>query len=153
MRHRARSAEGIWRDLVKISPHFDGRPSIRLDNTMPENPKVVGLSDGAFRLFVEAICWCSRQEKDGDIPAAMMRRIGTPRHIRELVDANLLAQTATVFTIHDYLKHQRSADEIGSFRESKALSGAKGAHMRWHVPTRRKVKDCAYCNGEAMANG
>lgn len=127
------------------APQFDSRPSIRLDHTMPENPKIVGLSDAAFRLFVEAICFCSRQETDGKITAPMMRRLGRPKVVSELVDCGLLEVVDDGFRVHDYLRHQRSSSEIAAFRQSKSESGAKGAHMRWHVPSRRRVKDCPFC--------
>lgn len=128
-------------------PPFDTRPTVRLEHSMPENPKIVGLSDAAFRLYVEAICWCSRQESDGIIPAAAMKRLGRPRAITELVKAELLHDALGTYLVHDYLLHQRSADEIAAFRSSKRASGAKGAHMRWHIPRRQFVEDCAYCQG------
>jgi hypothetical protein len=127
-------------------PEFDDRPSIRLTNTAPEHPKIVGLSDAAFRLWVELICYCSRQETDGKVTAAAMRRAGKPKVVAELLETEVLEQpNANLYLVHDYLRHQRSAAEIESFRESKAESGAKGAHMRWHVPRRQRVKDCPYC--------
>jgi len=130
-------------------PPFDTRPTVRLDHSMPENPKIVGLSDESFRLFIEAICWCSRQETDGKIPEAAMRRLGRRRAITELVKAELLIDMLGSYSIHDYLVHQRSCSEIAAFRASKAESGQRGAHMRWHVPTRKRSKDCPFCNGEA----
>ena len=112
---------------------------------MPENPKVVGLTDAAFRAFIEAICWCSRQESDGLIPEAALKRLAKPKVITELVAAGLLIHAVDTYAVHDYLVHQRSSEEIAAFRGSKAESGAKGAHMRWHVPTRKRVKDCPFC--------
>ena len=126
-------------------PDFDGRPTVRIVNTMPEHPKVVGLSDKAFRLYIEAICYCSRQESDGHVTDVMMRRMGVPKMIKELVDAGLLNKAAGGYEVHDYLKHQRSADEIKSYRESRSDAGALGAHKRWHVPNRKLVKDCPHC--------
>ena len=73
---------------------FDHRNFVRFDHGMPENPKVVGVSDAAFRLYVEAICWCSRQETNGRIPDAMMRRLGKPRVITELVTAKPISRVA-----------------------------------------------------------
>lgn len=127
-------------------PEFDNRPSVRFANTTPEHPKVVAMSDAAFRLWFDSICYCSRQELDGKITEPMMRKMGTPKTIRELLACRSLERTESGdYMVHDYLHHQRSAAEIQSFRESKSENGAKGAHMRWHVPTRKKVKDCPYC--------
>lgn len=130
-------------------PPFDPRPTIRLDHGMPENPKIVGLTDAAFRLYVESLCWCSRQESDGRIPAAAMARLGRPRTVVELVKAGLVSDQVGSYSIHDYLAHQRSAAEIASFRQGKRLSGRKGAHKRWHVPRRQVVEDCEWCQGTA----
>ena len=32
---------------------------IKLDDTTPDHPKVDGLSNAAFRAWIEAICYCS----------------------------------------------------------------------------------------------
>lgn len=127
---------------------FDTRPSIRVVNTMPEHPKVIGLSDAAFRALVELWCYCGRYETDGEVPTAYVTRTYKPRAIAELESAGLLLR-GDVVTMHDYLAHNRSSDEIESFRQSQAESGAKGAHMRWHVPRRIKAKGCEYCQAEA----
>lgn len=131
--------------MTNAPPPFDSRPTIRLDHTMPENPKIVGLSDAAFRLFIECLCWCSRQESDGIIPAAAMKRLGRPKVIAELVKAELIDDALGSYVVHDYLSHQRSAAEISAFRQGKRESGQKGAHMRWHVPRRAFDKDCPFC--------
>ena len=126
-------------------PDFDTRPSIRICNTAPEHEKIVGLSDRAFRVWVETICYCSRQETDGKITEAAMRRQGQPKVIRELVSAGLLEAIPEGYIVHDYLRHNRSKAEIQSFRESKAESGQMGAHKRWHIPRRQFSKDCQFC--------
>ena len=133
-----------------MAESFDYRPFVRLDHGMPENPKVVGLSDTAFRLYVEAICWCSRQETDGEIPEAMMRRLGSVKACNELVRAGLVERSDVAFHIHDYLDFQRSAAEIQAFRDAKGVAGAKGNHQRWHVARRKRDKDCEYCLKEVV---
>lgn len=132
-------------------PPFDTRPSIRIANTAPEHPKIAGLSDAAFRLWIEVLCWCSRQEKDGLVPESVMKRLGRPRVVTELVKAEVLHEAMGSYLVHDYLEHQRSAEEIASFRASKSESGTKGAHMRWHVPNRKSVADCPFCQEVADA--
>lgn len=127
---------------------FDERTYVSIDHGMPENRKIVGLSDRAFRLYVEAICYCSRQQSDGSIPAAALQRMGRPATARELVAAGLFEPVGADWMVHDYLRHQRSADEIAAFRQSRAESGDKGAHMRWHVGRRRTDPNCQWCQGE-----
>ncbi len=138
--------------MAKLSsvPDFAGRPTVRLDQGMPEKDSIIALSDAAFRLMVEAICYCGRAETDGAIPAAWMRKNGRPRAIKELVDGGHLAlMEPSRYLLVDYLAWNRAADEVDSIRASRSESGQKGAHMRWHVPSRKKVKGCALCYPEA----
>lgn len=124
---------------------FDYRSFVRVDHGMPENPKVVGLSDGAFRLYVEVICWCSRQETDGRVPSAQLRRLGSRRHGDELIGAGLLDTISDEYEVHDYLHFQRSAEEIAAFRAAKGKAGALGNHQRWHIARRRRDPECEFC--------
>ena len=127
-------------------PPFKTRPTVRLDHGMPEKDSVLELSDSAFRLLIEAICYCSRQESDGRVPKAQLRRMATtPNAAKELVTQGHMAEQDGAWVLVDYLCWNRAATEIDSFRASKGESGAKGAHARWHVPRRQRVKGCIYC--------
>lgn len=130
-------------------PNFESRPTVRLDHGMPEKGSVVSLSDSAFRLMIEAICYCSRQETDGLIPKAQVERMATkPGAVKELVKRGHLEDADTdddEWVLVDYLKWNRAKSEIDSFRQSRGEQGVKGAHMRWHVPRRQKVKGCVLC--------
>lgn len=126
-------------------PEFDNRPSVRFSHTTPEHPKIAAMTDAGFRAWFDAICYCSRQETDGKITIPVMRRMASPRVIKELLAVGSLDVIPEGYFVHDYLRHQRSAAEIQSFRESKAASGQLGAHKRWHIPRRVKVKDCPFC--------
>lgn len=76
---------------------MDDRTYIRLHDGMPDHPKVVGLTDAAFRLYVEALCWCSRRHANGAIAAAALPSIGIHKRplalAAELVDAGLWERT------------------------------------------------------------
>jgi hypothetical protein len=124
---------------------FDSRLFVRLDHGMPDNPKIIGLSNAAFRLYVEAICWCSRQEQDGKIPIAMMRRMGTAKTAGELVTARLIEEHPPEYLIHDYLDFQRSSKEIGAYRDARGKAGSLGNHQRWHVARRKRDPNCEFC--------
>ena len=56
-----------------------------LDDKMPEHPKNVGLSDGAFRLHVSGICYCNRHLTDGIISADMVAQL-MPRYRKSFLD-------------------------------------------------------------------
>ena len=130
---------------------FDHRAYVSIDHGMPENPKIIGLSDAAFRMFIEAICYCSRAQSDGIIPGAALRRLGSAESADELFDNGLLEASGQNWAVHDYLMHQRSADEIALLREHKSDNGTKGSHARWHVARRKYDPACVHCNPEAEA--
>lgn len=104
----------------------DSRTYIRLHDGMADHPKIDGLSDGAFRLLVSMWCWCSRHLTDGHVPAATWVKRGTPKARAELVESGMAILTDTGVFMHDYLEHQRSADEVRELKEKRRESGSKG---------------------------
>lgn len=109
----------------------DERTYIRLHDGMPDHPKIVGLSDAAFRLYIEALCWCSRHLTDGRIPPAALRKLGAVKTARELEAAGLLlAAGGGHWEVHDYLRHQRSAAEVEELREKRRAAGSKGGKAK-----------------------
>lgn len=109
----------------------DTRTYIRLHDGMPDHPKIDGLSDRAFRLLIETWCWCSRHLTDGRIPATTWRKRGTPASRQEIIDAGLaeVGPDGAVL-MHDYLEHQRSADEVAALREARREAGRKGGKAK-----------------------
>ncbi|PFG16292.1 hypothetical protein ATK74_0826 [Propionicimonas paludicola] len=137
-------------------PEFEAAPSVRIDQAMPEKGSIVVLSDAAFRLMIESICYCGRNETNGFLPATWLRKNGRPKAIAELVAQGHLAEVDNAtYQLPDYLRWNRAASEINAYRQSKSEGGSKGAHMRWHEAARKKVKDCAYCypDTQAASNG
>lgn len=121
----------------------DDRTYIRLHDGMPDHPKVESLSDRAFRLLVETWCWCSRHLTDGRVPAAIWAKRGTPKARRELLAAGLVQDCGDHFVMHDYLEHQRSAEQVRELKAVRASVGTLGSHKRWHK-TRTDPK-CPHC--------
>lgn len=134
---------------------FDSRPHVRIDHGLPENRKVADLSDAAFRLYIEAICFCSRTESNGHISDAQMRRLGPNKVVRELLDSDpdkpLVFKVAKGYEVRDYLQHQRSKDEITQLRSTRTTSGTLGSHTRWHVARRQFDPKCEHCQEERSA--
>jgi general stress protein YciG len=121
----------------------DDRTYIRVHDGMDDHPKVVGLSDGAFRLLMRSWSYCSRQLTDGRLPDAAWRDRGTARARRELVDAGLAhlpggecphpgcpTPPPKHVQMHDYLEHQRSAAEVAALKRARAEAGRKGGKSR-----------------------
>jgi len=120
-------------------------------HTTPEHPRIAALSDAAFRLWFDLICYCSRQETNGRVTPPVLRRMGRPKVVKELVDTGRLEPLGEDWMVHDYLRHNRSAQEIQAVRESNAVKGEKGAHLRWHVGRRKRSKDCEFCLKEVSS--
>lgn len=104
------------------------------DDCYPDHPKVVGLSDGAFRLNTSAICYCARFQTDGFIPKPLASKL-TPNfrnaHLGELTRAGLWKAEGGGYWVHDYLQWNRSRAQIEEARLLKSMAGKKGAEKRW----------------------
>lgn len=91
---------------------------VRLDDRFPRHPKIVGLSDRAFRAHVEAMCYCGSHETDGWIPTAAVRPGRAP--VAELLDAGLWSKDGTGYRIHDWLDYNPSAADLREQRDAAA---------------------------------
>lgn len=78
---------------------------LKLDDGLPDNPKVEELSDGAFRLYISALCHAQRHLTDGHIKASRVSRL-VPRfkasYVDELVSARLWESNGAGYLIHDF---------------------------------------------------
>ena len=89
---------------------------IKIDDSFPDHPKIVELSDKAFRVHISALCYCGKYLTDGKVPMRIAARFADEDMaiLAELTQANLwLEDMATnSFIIHDYLAHQTSKDQV-----------------------------------------
>lgn len=106
----------------------DPRTYITVHDGMPDHPKIMPLSDGAFRLLVTGWCWCSRYLTDGVMPMEVWSRFGNRRHRDELVRvAHVhIAEDGKSVEFHDYLDHQRSRQQVEDLRRKRSEAGRKG---------------------------
>lgn len=109
-------------------------PWVRLDSSFPEHPKVTGLSASAFRLYVTALCYASRNSTDGHIPDSWLSSLSHGwghRHAITLSSARLWVRHPddNGWIIHDYLDWQESSADRN--RRSKAAKRAAAA--RWNT--------------------
>lgn len=101
---------------------------VRVENTMPESLKVAPLSDRAFRLWMHALCYCSRGQTDGRVPARLVLSLSpsaTRRTVDELVNAHLFEPIEDGYLVHDYLDHNPSRARIREMKESAKKRTAK----------------------------
>lgn len=99
-------------------------PWARFDDRFPSNRKVRLLSDGAFRLYVSAICWSAENLTDGVIKTAELRLVADVRATRtrakELVEAELFEVVEGVgWKIHDYHEYNPTAEQVRADRAQR----------------------------------
>lgn len=105
---------------------------VKIDDHLPTHPKVIGLSDKAFRLYVSSICFSSANQTDGEIlPAALPALGGTPKLAAELVAVALWDTSRKGWAVHDYLKWNRSKSRMDEIRGERSKAGSKSAAKRY----------------------
>lgn len=105
---------------------------IKVYNSMPQNPKILMAGDRAAWLSVCGLCYSNEHLTDGFIPAHALPVVAPgvrrPESLAaQLVAAGLWHVVEGGWRIHDYEKHQRSAEEI---RDSRARDAARKAKVR-----------------------
>lgn len=122
---------------------------VRVDDDMPDSPKIVPLSDAGFRAYVTAICYASRNLTDGFIPYKKAREFaGRGRVLQELVPG-LWEVCEGGFNIHDYLIYNPTRAEVEGLKDARSKAGAKGAARRWQPDSNSHSKSMA----SVIANG
>lgn len=111
---------------------------VKLDDGFTDHPKVVGLTDRAFRVHVRALCYCGRFSPGvGHIPVTAFRQLGaTSAVVEELLRAGLWEERDALY-IHDFPVYHPKAD-----REAKAEAGRIGG-VRSGEARRSKSKQSA----------
>lgn len=99
---------------------------VRLDDAMPDHPKIDGLTDRAFRWLIRSWCHAARYHTDGHLPASYTKRV-PPRVRDELLDAGLWHQNGSNgLEVHDFLAYNPSQETIAEARRKKAEAGRLG---------------------------
>ena len=95
---------------------------VKIDDSFPNHPKIVGLSDKAFRIHISGLCYCGTYLTDGFIPMTIAAQLCNNdfNYIAELCEAGLWkeAMTENGFRIHDYLAHQTSKTQVEEKRQT-----------------------------------
>jgi hypothetical protein len=99
---------------------------VRLDDNFADHPKVIALSDSAFRLYIEALCYSNRQLTDGFIPNAVYLKLSKDDEADYLIDAGLWEQVngnvispdlTTGYQIRSYTEYQPTREKVEEKRE------------------------------------
>jgi hypothetical protein len=108
---------------------------VKLEDTCPDHPSIVGLSDPAFACWVRCLCYASRHLTDGFIPRSALRSLGTAKASRELIGAGRLEETTEGWTVHGYAEKQRTREQVERDRQQWRERSAR--HRESAPPSRR----------------
>lgn len=95
---------------------------IKLDDGFPNNPKIVGLSDHSFRLYIAGLCYSGKYLTDGFIPEAVVAQFGDPT---ELLEKGLWEETFDGIQIGNYTEYQTPKAEVEKKREQSRERGER----------------------------
>ena len=119
-----------------------GLPWVRLDTSMPDNPKILGLlteKDGHRAAFVWICClsYAGKHGTDGFIPREAVPRVNArTSDMARLVAAELLTAEAGGWHIHGWDEFQISDADAQKRRERAQYAARK----RWSAKEGAKVK-------------
>lgn len=122
-------------------------PWANFDDQFPKHPKVLPMSDAAFRLHVSGVCYSAQYLTDGRVEADAVALL-VPRYKKASLDELLRrgrwhdlgggcgtdtcpTGSEDEYVIHDYLEWNRSKEQVEAERERKRKAGRKGAEKRW----------------------
>jgi hypothetical protein len=119
--------------------------TLKFDDRFTDHPKWAPLSDGAFRLAMEAIAWSSRPERKrkGFVPDAMLVKLAHKSRAVALKLAKELVDTGKPDHEHGILEVVEGGwqvHDLGDFRpwspdvsSKRSEAGRKGAANRWQT--------------------
>lgn len=107
-------------------------PYLALDINFAGHPKILALSDGAFRLHLAGLLYCKRQRTDGIIAGVVVSTLVPryrPRQLDELTARLLWVELngAGHYEIHDWLDWNLSLAEGEAIAEKRR----EAARKRW----------------------
>lgn len=89
------------------------------------------LSDHAFRLHVEGLCWSNRKLLDLEIPKDHLRRFAThPDAARELADVGWWSDEGDAYVIRHHAIYQRTREAVLKQQAANEANGRKGGRPR-----------------------
>ena len=107
---------------------------VKIDDSFPDHPKIKGLKDDEFRLYMTALCYSSRYLTDGVIPLNIIRTFIESRskssRISALVDANLWEIVDENIVILSYSEYQFTKERIETERKLASERMAKSRGLR-----------------------
>lgn len=129
---------------------------LKLDDSFGDHPKIDALSDGAYRLHVQAMNYAARNLLDGRVPDGRPERLMQRfkrGYLVELERAGLWERNGAGWMIHDFLVYNPSKEEVEERRKKRAEAGAKGGKRSSKKRASAKPKAQASASAKAQAAG
>lgn len=115
-------------------------PWFRVDDNFAFHRKAVRASNAALGLWVRAGAWAMAQLTDGEIPAEIVRMLGTEKQAEQLVACGLWERTRAGWRFHEWAEWQPSKAKLESER---AATRERVARARDTARARRDRADAA----------
>lgn len=107
---------------------------IKVQTTIVDNPKIIGLSDQAFRAFIEMMIYSQQHLSDGFIDGRVARSKWGDEVIDELMTNDKhhpsLICIDDGYELYNYTKYQTSASKVEEIRERAKKAGKQSAAKR-----------------------
>jgi hypothetical protein len=112
---------------------------------MPDHPKILPLSDNAFRTLIEMTLWSRANQTDGFIPAPVAKVKWKPKAVRELTsndpDEPSLERVDGGFQVHDYEEYQQTRAEVEGVKAKNQANGKRGGRPTGYRKETQPVTD------------
>ena len=112
----------------------DKRLYMTFPNDFPNHPKIMLLSDAAFRCFVEMNGYSRVQDLDGRIPVVIANHLWKQKPLVELMNNHPERPSLSIegadYVIRDYAEHQQTRAQRQQVAEKNAANGAKGGRPK-----------------------
>lgn len=115
----------------------------------PRHPKLLAVSDAAWRLWATGLCYVQEHMTDGLIPAVALVTFGVAKHQKaadELVAARLWHQDREGYRVHDYGDWNHTREEVAKRQSAKRERWARWKQRQQadaaNAPQTRLQTDC-----------
>lgn len=103
---------------------------VRLEDSLPEHPKVLAAGPQAAWFIVVALAYCNRHLTDACPSTAAVRMLNGARYDKTLLRVGLLEPAPDGYRIHDFLNYQPSRAEVEENRRKSAAARSAGGRAR-----------------------
>ena len=107
---------------------------VKVESSVSRNAKLLKAGPAPAWLWLCGLAYCQEGLTDGFIPTEALEFLGVQKNVKwmaeRLVKFGLWEQVDAGWFVHDYLKHNKSADEVRRVKDERASGGTKGGRPR-----------------------